>query len=72
MRAGASRGIAAHVTVLYPFVPPGQITTAVLGKGAAAVASVPSFDCQFAATGWFGDLVVWLLPSLRAIFPLGI
>jgi hypothetical protein len=35
----ASRGIPAHVTVLYPFVPPGQITPAVLDKAAAAVAS---------------------------------
>jgi hypothetical protein len=26
----ASRGIPAHVTILYPFVPPGQITAAVL------------------------------------------
>lgn len=55
LRAGldraASRGIPAHVTVLYPFVPPAQITPAVLGKAAAAVASVQSFDCEFAGTG---------------------
>ena len=59
----ASRGIPAHVTVLYPFVPPEQITAAVLGKAAAAVASVQGFDCEFAATGWFGDQVVWLAPE---------
>ena len=27
------------------------------------MASVPSFDCQFAATGWFGDQAVWLAPE---------
>ena len=59
----ASRGIPAHVTVLYPFVPPGQITSAVIDKAAAAVASVPGFDCRFAAAGWFGDQVVWLAPE---------
>ena len=64
----ASRGIPAHVTVLYPFVPPGQITSAVLAKAAAAVASVPGFDCRFAATGWFGDQVVWLAPEPASPF----
>lgn len=64
----ASRGIPAHVTILYPFVPPGQITAAVLGKVAAAVASVQSFGCQFAATGWFGDQVVWLAPEPASPF----
>src|SRR5262249_34354813 len=58
-----TRGLPAPVPFLYPFVPPGQIPPAVLGKAAAAVASVQSFDCQFAATGWFGDQVVWLAPE---------
>jgi 2'-5' RNA ligase len=64
----ASRGIPAHVTVLYPFVPPEQITAAVIGKAAAAVASVPGFDCRFAGTGWFGDQVVWLAPEPASPF----
>ena len=64
----ASRGIPAHVTVLYPFVPPEQITAAVIAKAAAAVASVRSFDCQFAGTGWFGDQVVWLAPEPASPF----
>src|SRR5262249_51373498 len=59
----ASRGIPAHVTVLYPFVPPGQITAAVLGKAAAAVASVQSFDCQFAVPGGSGARVVGRAPE---------
>ncbi len=59
----ANRGIPAHVTVLYPFVPPEQITAAAIDKAAAAVASVPGFDCRFAGTDWFGNEVVWLAPE---------
>ena len=59
----AARGVPAHVTVLYPFVAPHQVSAAVIATAAAAVASVPSFDCQFASTDWFGDDVVWLAPE---------
>lgn len=38
----AGRGVPAHVTVLYPFLPPAQITGTVLARAAAAVASVPT------------------------------
>jgi hypothetical protein len=37
----AGRGIPAHVTVSYRFVPPGQVTPAVIEMAAAAVKSVP-------------------------------
>jgi 2'-5' RNA ligase len=67
----AALGVPAHVTVLYPFVPPEQITAGVLRKAAAAVASVPAFGCRFAGPRWFGDNVVWLAPepdgSFRAL-----
>jgi 2'-5' RNA ligase len=59
----ASLGVPAHVTILYPFVPPEQITAAVLAKAVAAVASVARFSCRFAGTDWFGDEVVWLAPE---------
>jgi 2'-5' RNA ligase len=59
----ASRGIPAHVTVLYPFVSPGQITPAVIQMTAAAVRSVPAFGCRFAGLGWFGEDVLWLAPE---------
>jgi 2'-5' RNA ligase len=55
-------GVPAHVTVLYPFVPPPQITEATIEALAAAVRSVAAFDCQFPATAWFGEEVVWLAP----------
>jgi 2'-5' RNA ligase superfamily len=58
----AVEGVPAHVTVLYPFVPPPEITPATIEVLAAAVGSVASFDCQFPATAWFGAEVVWLVP----------
>jgi hypothetical protein len=51
------------VTVLYPFVPPSLLSTAVIASAAAAVASVPGFDCRFAGTDWFDDETVWLAPE---------
>jgi 2'-5' RNA ligase len=76
----AGRGVPAHVTVLYPFVPPEKITDAVISSASAAVASVGSFDCEFAGTKWFGQDVLWLAPepdepfraltrAVRAAFP---
>jgi 2'-5' RNA ligase len=59
----AGRGIPAHVTVLYPFVPPAQLTRGVIEMAAAAVKSVPSFGCRFAGTDWFGEDVLWLAPE---------
>ena len=58
----AVRGVPAHVTVLYPFVPPLAINAAVIARLADAVVSVSAFGCEFAATAWFGDDVLWLAP----------
>ena len=58
----AAEGVPAHVTILYPFVAPAEITTATIEVLAAAVGSVSSFDCRFPGTAWFGDEVLWLTP----------
>lgn len=58
----AAWGVPAHVTVLYPFVVPSEITAASVEAAAAAVASVPAFMCEFGATAWFGEEVMWLAP----------
>jgi hypothetical protein len=58
----AVRGVPAHVTVLYPFVPPPAINAAVIARLADAVGSVSAFVCEFATTAWFGDDVLWLAP----------
>ena len=42
--AAAAAGVPAHVTVLFPFVPPSEISGATLESLAAAVAPVGAFD----------------------------
>jgi 2'-5' RNA ligase len=59
----AGWGVPAHVTVLFPFVPPDEITGTVIEVVAAAVASVRTFGCEFARICWFGEDVVWLAPE---------
>ena len=60
--AAAAAGVPAHVTVLYPFVPPSAITAGTVAALAQAVASVAAFTCRFPATAWFGQEVLWLAP----------
>jgi 2'-5' RNA ligase superfamily len=64
----AALGVPAHVTVLYPFVPPPAITPSVMDALAVAVASVSAFGCEFGATAWFGEDVLWLAPQPDAPF----
>lgn len=56
-------GVPAHVTVLYPFVPPGAVTTATVAALRSAVAGAGPFACEFGRTGWFGEDYLWLAPS---------
>jgi 2'-5' RNA ligase superfamily len=58
----AALGVPAHVTVLFPFVPPAAITPAVVDALAVAVASVDAFDCEFGGPSWFGEDVLYLAP----------
>jgi hypothetical protein len=64
----ASWGVPAHLSVVYPFVPPADVDERVLTELSAAVASVPAFDCVFAHTDWFGADVLWLAPEPEAPF----
>ena len=61
--AASTWGIPAHVTVLYPFVPPPEVDEQVIAAVARAVAAVPAFDCSFARCRWFGLDVLWLEPT---------
>jgi hypothetical protein len=58
----AAWGVPAHVTVLYPFLAPSALTAATIAILAHAVESVSAFDCEFGATGWFDEDVLWLAP----------
>jgi 2'-5' RNA ligase len=59
----AGWGVPAHVTVLYPFLAPGDIHDATVARLREAVASTPRFHASWEATGWFGDDVLWLDPK---------
>jgi 2'-5' RNA ligase len=58
----ASWGVPAHVTVLYPFLPPARVDDGVLATLTDTFATVPPFDVVFGHVEWFGDSVVWLAP----------
>jgi 2'-5' RNA ligase len=64
----AAWGVPAHVTVLYPFLPPEELTSEVLAAVREVVAAVPPSDVVFDAVRWFGDGVVWLDPSPSGVF----
>ncbi|MCW3820263.1 2'-5' RNA ligase family protein [Micromonospora sp. DR5-3] len=59
----ASWGVPAHVTVLYPFLPPQQINDQALAVLRKTIAGIPRFDVALTHIGWFGDTVVWLAPQ---------
>jgi 2'-5' RNA ligase len=64
----AGWGVPAHVTVLYPFVPPPDIGPDTLAILADAVRTVHVFAAEWRTTGWFGEDVLWLAPEPEASF----
>jgi len=59
----AVHGVPAHVTVLYPFVPPGEISDSVVRELSALFAAVEPFSFVLDRVEWFGDEVVYLAPT---------
>ena len=59
----AGWGVPAHVTILYPFVPPSEIRAPVIERLRAATGSTPRFEAGCHTTGWFGTDVLWLDPQ---------
>jgi 2'-5' RNA ligase len=59
----ASWGVPAHITVLFPFLPPAQIDADVRAAVAETVRQVPRFRLRLARTAWFGEKVLWLDPD---------
>jgi 2'-5' RNA ligase len=64
----ARLGIPAHITVLFPFVPPSEIDDTVLRRLAGIFAAVPAFEHRLVRTSWFDDDVLWLAPEDGAPF----
>jgi 2'-5' RNA ligase len=58
----AARGIPAHVTVLFPFVPPNRVDDAVIAQLREVALSRPAFEFRLAMLDEFPG-VVWLRPD---------
>jgi 2'-5' RNA ligase len=64
----ARDGVPAHLTVLYPFLPPAEIAPDVLAALSRLFAGVPRFAFTLDRVRWFGESVVWLGPSDESPF----
>ena len=64
----AALGVPAHVTILFPFAPPGRLGAAELIRLGELFAVVPAFDVRLDHTEWFGTSVLWLGPEDPAPF----
>jgi hypothetical protein len=60
--ASAQLGIPAHITVLFPFMPPRDIGPEALTRLEQLFAAFRRFRVQLDRTAWFGDEVLWLAP----------
>ncbi|GAA4606916.1 2'-5' RNA ligase [Actinoplanes octamycinicus] len=58
----ASWGVPAHITVVFPFLPPEQLTAPVLAAVRRIAAGVPRFYLSLDKLGWFDERVLWLAP----------
>ncbi|WP_285659031.1 2'-5' RNA ligase family protein [Actinomycetospora sp. NBRC 106375] len=59
----ARRGLGAHLTLVYPFLEPADVTDSDVAALREAVAPVARFACSFGALRWFSDRVLWLAPD---------
>jgi 2'-5' RNA ligase len=60
--SSARDGVPAHLTVLYPFLPPASVDGAVLASLRLLCAGSAAFDITLDRVSWFGEEVVWLAP----------
>ena len=61
-------GAPAHVTVLYPFLPPAEISEPLLASLGRLFAGFAAFEFTLDRVGWFSEEVVWLGPRDPAPF----
>ena len=61
--SSAPLGVPAHITVLYPFMPPELIDAGVVSELGSVFARVDGFDLALTSVGWFETEVVYLAPE---------
>ena len=59
----AAAGVPPHVTVLYPFIPPAEISEDTVRVLREAVADVEGFACAFTSVDWLNGRVLCLRPT---------
>ncbi len=64
----ARRNVPAHVTILYPFMPPADVDDAVIAQLRVVADSVPSFAYRLADTQRFSIGTLYLVPNPGAPF----
>ncbi len=64
----ARDGVPAHITVLYPFLPPPELDESLLASLGRLLADFGAFEFTLDRVDWFGGEVVWLGPSDPAPF----
>src|ERR1700760_2313226 len=67
--ASARDGVPAHLTVLYPFLPPALIGDAVRASLRRLFAGFPAFAFTLDQVCWFGQDVGWLPPPAPGPVP---
>lgn len=56
-------GVPAHITVLYPFVPPDGLDDGVVNGLSDVFADAKGFDFRLQEVRWFGEEVAWIHPE---------
>jgi 2'-5' RNA ligase len=64
--ANAALGVPAHVTIMFPFLPPAQVDEEVLAALRQVFAAAPAFDVEFSRVDWFDEDAVWWAPEPAA------
>jgi 2'-5' RNA ligase len=59
----APLGVPAHITILYPFIPPDDLDESVERKIAEVLQGFSAFDFELRYVRWFADGVLYLAPE---------
>jgi 2'-5' RNA ligase len=59
----APRGVPAHVTIHFPWIPAATVDATALAEVRELAATTPAFAVAFEELRWFGDEVLWLAPT---------
>lgn len=61
-------GVPAHITVLYPFVPPADIDQDTLDRLVLVLGATTAFHFRLISVEWFGSEVAWVRPEPQRRF----